>query len=125
MTTKIGCVSHDCDKCKAQSETNAELLRTVRAQSTELEAAKAEIENLKAYSMHERSLGAEAGMMAAHEMKQKLEGERAVLISLFRDALNVIETMVGESIEEQENLDALTTKMNEAINDAEYRYDII
>jgi hypothetical protein len=47
MTTKIGCVQHDCDKCKAQAENNAELLRTVRVQAAELETLRSNYTSLK------------------------------------------------------------------------------
>ena len=54
---------------------------------------------------------------------ERLKGEQTVLIRLFREGLDVIETLVSESTDEQENLDALTERMNNAINDVEYRHE--
>jgi hypothetical protein len=71
------------DKIKAleaQLYSNARLfLEDIKATSAQRDKALSEVENLKAYAMHERSLGAEPWMMKCHELEQDMQSASTAL----------------------------------------------
>lgn len=107
----------------AKSDVTAEKFRQLRDE-TRISVCGLEVENftLRSGTGHLGELIDElrADLVAENT---RLKGEQAVLIRLFREGLNVLETLVGDSTDEQESLDALTEKMNNAINDVEYRHE--